>query len=410
MPWPSRDELLQGPPPADAEHALWTDQLRWLGRYGLGDELVQWVKQCRQAEVWDAQLALQVSLAHLLAGQGRAADLAFLEAHRLDPSLGLLPDPWGLWPAPDGEQPTPERHDHEAIHALAERFFRWRWLDPSGLWITWRETVQSDWTTALQSDALDQLVLLLQHRTLLDPPLEEVLPKLVGDGAIAADPGAAYQFWGTIAGLYPHWDYARIKAADLALARNEISRCDSWLEGATETTRTSPWFWDISARRAMQAGEISTALDHWSHAMGCAGNLPDQAEHDRVEVFRQRRRDARRGPGVLQARSLLAQGDTSSALALLQRLVDEDPQWQPLRSLLQQAEAALQPAFSPSGERVTDPAGSFGRTLDRAAARLGLTLPSPDLRVDTYSEQDQQALEAFSRFLSDAEGRFALNA
>ncbi len=413
MPWPSRAELLQGPPPLDADPSLWSERIRWLGRYALGEELERWAAPCRQAAGWDVQLALDLSLAHLLAGQGRAADLAFLEAHHLGPSLGLLPDPWGLWPPPAGEPASPERSDREAIHARSERFGRWRWLEPSLLWSAWRESVQSDWTSALQPEPLDQLALLLRQRSELDPPIEQVLPQLVGDGAIAADPFTAFQFWGTVAELAPHWDYARIKAADLALAHADLSRCDSWLAGATETTRANPWFWDISARRAVQAGEIATALDHWGQAMACGSSPPEPGELERIEVFRQRRRDARRGPGLLQARSLLHQGAIGSALTLLQRLVEEDPQWQPLRTLLEQARAAQHPQATPSGEPASDACGSFGRMLDRAAARIGITLPpvpSTDVGGDSATDQDQHALENFSRFLSHAEGRFALNA
>ncbi len=133
-----------------------------------------------------------------------------------------------------------------------------------------------------------------------------------------------------------------------------------------------------------------------------------------VEIFRQRAREARRGPGVLQARSLLNRGETQAAISLLERLLDQDPQWQPLRSLLEQARqnsgGAGATAITPSG-----PVGAGSNDLERLEARLeqladraGLPWP-PSLAADgPQRDGPQRDAAAFEQFLQTALGRVAL--
>ena len=404
--WPTASELLQelADNPSDSP-SVQRDQLRWLGCYGLVEPLRDLVAHLRGSTHWGALLALEVSLAWLLAGEGHRADLAVLEADDLDPSLALVPDPWGLWPAPGKPQaPTPQEQRADAV-ALAARIRHWRWLEPTALAETWRQRAQADWTLALASPGLEELILLLRHGPALDPPIEPFLAELVGEAPIAASPIQAFQFWALLTEIRPDWPHARLKAADLALGQGDRQRCDSWIASASPDTRRSPWYWDIAARSALEAGAIITALDHWGQALA-------EAPPELAEMFRQRRREARRGPGLLQVRSLLNRGDVTPALALLQRLVADDPQWQPLRTLLQQAESSAAAAggtVAVAGQ----PPQRFGRLLEQAAARIGLTLPpiasDPQGRVPD-PEAARQRLEAFSSSLSDAEARFALGA
>ena len=72
-----------------------------LGRRGRIAELAQQAEQARAAAGWDGAAALELAAAWLLAGDRRQADLAVLEADQLAPYLALVPDTWGLWPAPE---------------------------------------------------------------------------------------------------------------------------------------------------------------------------------------------------------------------------------------------------------------------------------------------------------------------
>jgi hypothetical protein len=166
---------------------------------------------------------------------------------------------------------------------------------------------------------------------------------------------------------------------------------------------------------------VAAALDAWAEAIRLA--QADPASATLAEIFAQRCREARRGPGVLQVRSLANRGEPAAALELLERLLAADPQWQPLRSLreqLQQAPAppAPQPRIEPPSKAEGPPApepdpSGFEALLARATARLqalGGSLPAPDPQESAAADLDALAgqLNALERRLSDYEARFAL--
>lgn len=113
---------------------------------------------------------------------------------------------------------------------------------------------------------------------------------------------------------------------------------------------------------------METALEAWQRAIercqSSEANLEQQAQV--VEIFRQRAREARRGPGVLRARSLLNRGEQAEAIALLELLLQQDPQWQPLRSLLEQARPAA--SINASGNATAPNQRAAGRAGTAGAA------------------------------------------
>ena len=377
-----------------------------LGRRGRIAELAQQAEQARAAAGWDGAAALELAAAWLLAGDRRQADLAVLEADQLAPYLALVPDPWGLWPAP--EPPAPA---DPALLALAERLRSWRQPDSQALWRQLLPQLQADWRAALEPPLLDVLLILGRASALpgaapLQPPLGDALVGLVSDPEIAAEPAASNRFWQLLATIRPHWALARIRAADLALARGELEASGRWLVDPPAEALSNPWFFDVAARQAVAAGDVAAALDAWAEAIRIAQADPSSAP---AEIFEQRCREARRGAGVLQVRSLTNRGEQAAALALLERLLVDDPQWQPLRSLREQigqigqSQQAPAPAAQPT-------ATGFEALLERATARLqalGGSLPQPV--ADTASSADLAAeLSSLERRLSDYEGRFAL--
>ena len=126
--------------------------------------------------------------------------------------------------------------------------------------------------------------------------------------------------------------------------------------------------------------------------------------------------------GVFLLGSSLLTGNRGSDLAsaLLERLLVDDPQWQPLRSLREQigqagqigqSQQAPSPAPAPAPAPSAQPtATGFEALLERATARLqglGGSLPQPV--ADTASSADLAAeLSSLERRLSDYEARFAL--
>jgi len=384
-----------------------------LGRRSQAAELARQAEQARAAPGWDAAAALELAAAWLLAGDPRQADLALLEAHQLAPALALVPDPWGLWPAPAPPAPA-----EPALLALAERWRGWRQPECQGPWQQLLPQLQADWRSALEPPLLDALLILGRASALpgappLQPPLEDALVGLVSDAEIAAEPAASNRFWQLLATIRPHWALARIRAADLALARGELEASGRWLVDPPAEALANPWFHDVAARQAVARGDVAVALDAWAQAIRVAQADPSSAP---AEIFEQRRREARRGPGVLQVRSLANRGEPAAALALLERLLVDDPQWQPLRSLreqLQQPQSQPGPATVHAASPQAPPAAAgFAALLEQAEARLqalGDSLPQP---ASSAEPADLDALAAelsgLERRLSDYEARFAL--
>ena len=406
--------------------------LQELGRRGRSQELASHAQQLRSSAGWNVAAALQLAAAWLLAGDPRQADLALLEADQLDPSLALVADVWGLWPASSNAGADgPIAAQRQQALALAEQYQRWRNPDAQALWRQVLPQLKADWRSSLKPPVGDDLLILGRASATpgaptLDPLLEPELVLLVSDAEIAAEPAASNRYWQLLATIRPDWDLARIRAADLALARGELETSDRWLSDPPVSALANPWFHDVKARRALTCGEVGSALAAWSEAIRTAQAMEGGA--DLLVVFEQRRRQARRGPGVLQVRSLANRGEQDQALLLLEQLLTEDPQWQPLRSLREQllsSAAAATPAaaVAPAAAAVV-PAGEthagsppptaivdFNGLLDRAAAclrALGLQslAPSPNLPADLPALAAE--LSELDRRLSDYEARFAL--
>lgn len=367
----------------------------------------------RSSQLWNARTALELACAWLLAGNGDQADLAFAEADLLDPSLALVPDVWGLWPAPQVDGIHANSPDRQQAEALAAQYRQWRHPHPQQLWQQLLPQLQANWKLALEPGSGDQL-LILGHVTAqpssspLDPPLEAELAKLVADAEIAAEPAASNRFWQRVAAIRPGWELARVRAADLALARGDLETSARWLADPPPEAPASPWFHDVVARHAVASGTIDHALEAWLMAINSAQSDPQTASL--VELFELRRREARRGPGVLQVRSLANRGEHNEAITLLNRLLAEDPQWQPLRSLSEQLQAQPEATdnLHPVGDRER-----FSQLLDRAEARLAdLGHPSPlpqPIQTPATQAEALADLQAQRQRLSAWEARFALS-
>ena len=391
-----------------------------LGRSGDHAALHRSAETLRRDGRWTVLTALELACAWALAGDLQQADQCYLEADELDPSLALVPDVWGRWPAPP---PTPGADPaiRQAAAAVAACYRTWRTPDVQALWRELRPQLQADWRSVLEPPLLDQLLVLgraTAHAAdpVLDPSLENEAAALVADAELAAEPAASHRFWQLMARLRPRWALARIRAADLALARGELDGCAHWLEQPPTDALTNPWFHDVSARHAVQVGDLEGALQSWAEALRLS--QADPATVALADVFEQRRREARRGPGVLQVRSLANRGEIDAARRLLERLLEDDPQWQPLRSLREQLHTTATPSASPPVQAAPRSAAApldddaLTRLLDRAAAtlsRLGLPVPDPQpVSTPIDAAAAGQALEAWTHQLSAFEARYAL--
>jgi hypothetical protein len=377
------------------------------------EQLDQIVQAERDGGDWNAVRALRCAHLRLAAGLADLGDDLVLEADALAPTAGLIPDWWGLWPKDEDDPGGGASLDpqDETARGLAGLYLDLRHLPPQPLLEYWRASVTA------QPDRLDEpalrllLGVVIFDRLLIEPSLEQLLAETVGEELVARQPALAFRLFDPLCERLPAWGYARLKAADLALQRGELERCHIHVAAASEEQRQLPWLHDIEARLALARNDVLAALAAWQHAIEHAGS-----EAEMVELFRQRAREARRGPGVLQARILLNHGDTTAAITLLEALLTQDPQWQPLRSLLEQARPGRSAIDAAAGQStraaaansaIGDDLARLQERLQELAQRAGLPWP-----LDPANEATSPAVEPdiaeFERFLQTALGRLAL--
>jgi hypothetical protein len=368
------------------------------------EQLEQIVQAERESERWNAAQALRCAHLWLAAGLPGLGDDLVLEADQLAPEAGLIPDWWGLWPAadagPDQATPPPEQMQTRELVSL---YLQLRHLPPQPLLDLWCAAVQAS-PARLDEPALRVLLgVVIQGRSRLERSLEQALAETVGEELVQCEPALTYRLFDPLCERLPAWSYARLKAADLALQRGELERCQGHLVAASAEQRQLPWLHDIAARLALAHSNVQAALAAWQLAIEAAG-----ADAELVELFRQRAREARRGPGVLQARSLLNRGEASAAISLLEALLAQDPQWQPLRSLLEQARQngnPAAPAADAAPEACGDELARLQARLQELAQRAGMAWPPEQLEATPAETRDAAGL---ARFLQGALGRLAL--
>jgi len=373
---------------------------------------------------WNGALALRCAHLWLAAGWPGLGDDLVLEASELAPQAGLIPDWWGLWPvSPEEGANSDAASDPHArtqlfeTRELGQSYLLWRHLPPLQGWKIWLQVLQGE-SSRIDEAAMRLLLgMVIAGRKWLPGPLEPALEKLLGidEDISALQPALAWRFFDPLCERLPQWNFARLKAADLSLQRGELGRCRQHLDGASDDQWKLAWLHDIAARQALAEGDVAGALAGWQRAIErCQigdGGQENQAEV--VEIFRQRAREARRGPGVLQARSLLNRGEPQAAISLLETLLDQDPQWQPLRSLLQQARqggaSAGRAGISPSGKSCVSSSNlqRLEARLEQLAGRAGLLWP-PSLGDAAEQSGPERDAAAFEQFLLRALGRVAL--
>ena len=408
-----------------AEH--WPQHWITAALAGSRQGLEEIVARERSGGQWDGAQALRCAHLWLAAGWPGLGDDLVLEASELAPQAGLIPDWWGLWPAvpEEGANANPDATAEPRAQALVaqtrelgESYLLWRHLPPLEVWRIWLQRMQGDRSRIDEAAMRLLLGLVVAGRKWLPGPLEPPLEKLLGEDEdlSALQPALAWRFFDPLCERLPQWSYARLKAADLSLQRGELGRCRQHLDGASDGQWHLAWLHDIAARLALAEADVEGALAGWQRAIERC-QIGDGAQGSQAEVgeiFRQRAREARRGPGVLQARSLLNRGEHQAAVSLLETLLDQDPQWQPLRSLLEQARqnggSAGSVAITPSG-----PGGSSSHDLERLEARLeqlagraGLPWPPPLPAAGAERDGPERDAAGFEQFLQTALGRVAL--
>lgn len=314
----------------------------------------QQLQQQRHQGPWDAPTALIQAHGALQLGLVDVADDLVLEADGLAPGWGLVPDRWGLWPAEPAADSGSEQQ--QRCLQLVEDYLLLRHLPAMKLWRSWLAAVQPNWQAAAEPKQLGVMGLLLARLDQLPAPLEPAVEQLIGEAQVVADPAAALAIWAPLSRRLPAWTYARLKAADLSLQRQQLQACASHLAAATAEQQQVPWLLDIEARLAMARQQPRDALRSWDESIRLAGAAGDE---ELAELFRQRRREAE-WDAEWMAEPQLLQG--ASGDAALDRFAEQLEAW------------ALRAGVDLCGVQagMTADVDAFAAFLDQASGRLAL--------------------------------------
>jgi hypothetical protein len=193
--------------------------------------------------------------------------------------------------------------------------------DPAALLDDWLAQLDGFMAARMPFSALLRLSILCQKAENLpdnwQPRLAEAITA-IGD---LADAIPLYRFWMVTCQVAPNWDFACIRAADLALRFEDYAIADHLLECLGQNDIQNAWFYDVKARCRYGYGDLNGAVWLWTVALAKAAPAsPEQ------QIFRDRMHSALRGKfGLAEASRLARAGQFESAIARLQHLILHDP-------------------------------------------------------------------------------------
>ena len=154
-----------------------------------------------------------------------------------------------------------------------------------------------------------------------------------------ADAIPRYRFWMVACQVAPAWDFACIRAADLALRFEDFAIADHLLERMECKDIQNAWFYDVKARCRYGFGDLGSAVRLWSVAL----SKVDSSAPER-RVFHDRMLSALRGKfGLAEASRLTRAGQFEAALTLLQHLILHDPSFANHYRLLASLQERMEP-------------------------------------------------------------------
>jgi hypothetical protein len=193
--------------------------------------------------------------------------------------------------------------------------------DPAALFTDWLSKLDRSIAEQMPFAALLRLSILCRSPEKLPGDWQTRLAKAITSIGDLADAIPLYRFWMVACHAVPSWDFACIRAADLALRYEDFPIAAQLLERFERTEIRNAWFYDVNARCRYGFGDLSAAVRLWSLALAKVD--PGADEH---QVFRDRIMAALRGKfGLAEACRLARYGQPEEALLLLQTLILNDP-------------------------------------------------------------------------------------
>lgn len=193
--------------------------------------------------------------------------------------------------------------------------------DPAALFAQWLRDLERSTAERMPFSTLLPLSILCRSPAQLPEDWQTRLAEAITDLGDLADTISLYRCWMVACQLAPDWDFACIRAADLALRFEDFAIADQLLERFEHTDIQNAWFYDVKARCRYGYGDLHAATRLWSLALAKV----DAASPER-HVFRDRMLVAVRGQfGLAEASRLARSGKFVEAVQLLQTLILSDP-------------------------------------------------------------------------------------
>lgn len=193
--------------------------------------------------------------------------------------------------------------------------------DPSALLEDWLGQLDAFMAAGMPFAALLRLSILCRNMQDLPENWQLRLADAITRIGDLADAIPLYRFWMVACQVAPAWDFACIRAADLALRFEDFTIADHLLERLERTHIQNAWFYDVKARCRYGYGDLRSAAHLWS--VGLSKVAPSSPER---QVFQDRMHSALRGKfGLGEASRLARSGQLEAALHLLQILILNDP-------------------------------------------------------------------------------------
>jgi len=218
-----------------------------------------------------------------------------------------------------------------------------------------------------------------------------------------ADTIPLYRFWMLLCQVAPDWDFACIRAADLALRFEDFSIANHLLERLEKTDVHNAWFYDVRARHRYAYGNLREAVQMWAIAL----SKVEVSSPDR-EVFHDRMLIALRGKfGLAEASRLTRCGEFEAALQLIRLLILYDPGFPSYYGLLASLQAGFKECNNVSVYQDCDQP-LLDRLIDRFRP-FWVEKKEDMINLGDTSNQLWQSVQEASAFLDICEHSLTLN-
>jgi hypothetical protein len=193
--------------------------------------------------------------------------------------------------------------------------------DPAALFLDWLDQLEAIIEARMPFAELLRFSIVCRSQEKLPEDWQARLAEAIESIGSLADEIPLYRFWMVACQVVPDWDFACIRAADLALCFDDFSIAGQLLDRMEPSSIRNPWFYDVKARCRYAYGDLKAAAHLWSVAL-----LRMDPSAPEYVVLHNRLCVALRGKfGLGEVCRLLRCEQSEVALDLLRSIILHDP-------------------------------------------------------------------------------------